>query len=126
MSKNAWRILHDDPPALIRLCARRRVRGKTVRAMALQEIAITSGLPLARVQVISQSTSWDGITIPEAERFIAGCNFDPLDPADRNRQSAYERSCKTSRSKFAFLKKSPWWLSEFLPLIQLLRARKVS
>lgn len=122
----AWQLLTANPPAKVRLMARRRVLGKTVRAVSLQEISIASGLPLARVQAISQSTTWDGITIPEAERFIAGCNFDPLSPADRNRQSAYTRSCKSRKSQFAFLRKSPWWETEFLPLIQLLRSRRVS
>lgn len=128
MSKPAWKILHKHPPALIRLWARRRVKTKTVRAISLQEIAIASGLPLARVQVIAASLNWTGITIPEAERFIAGCNFDPLDPADRNRQSSYERSClkRNSSSRFAYLKKSPLWLTEFRPLIERLRSQKAS
>lgn len=106
--------------------ARRKLVGKTVRAISIQEIAIASGMPLARVSAIAQSTTWDGVTIPEAERFCAACGFDPLNPDDRNRQSAYNRSCKTRRSQFAFLKKSPWWESEFLPLIQLLKQNKAS
>ncbi len=128
MSKSAWKILSKNPPALIRLMARRRVKTKTVRAVSLQEIAIASGLPLARVQIIAQSLNWDGISIPEAERFIAGCNFDPLDPADRNRQTSYERSCKkrTKSSHFAYLKKSPLWQTEFLPLIERLTLPKAS
>ena len=115
MSKTPWQQMHANPPALVRLCARRRLKRKTVRAISLQEIAIASGLPLARVQVISQSLNWEGISIPEAERFCAGCNFDPMNPVDRNRQSAYRRSCKNQ--PFAFLRKSPWWETEFLPLI---------
>jgi len=124
--RSPWKLLYDHPPALIRLCARRRVRGKTVRAISLQEIAIASGLPLARVQVISQSVTWDGVTIPEAERFVAGCNFDPLNPADRNRQNAYKRSCTTRPSKFLFLRQSPWWETEFRPLIDLLKSARAS
>lgn len=120
--KSPWKLLQKHPPALIRLQARRRVAGKTVRAVSLQEIAIASGLPLARVQVISQSMNWDGITIPEAERFVRGCNFDPLNAADRNRQSAYKRSCQNQ--PFAFLRRSPWWETEFRPLIQSLKLRR--
>lgn len=126
MSKSAWKILSSHPPAKIRLMARRRLAGKTVRAVSIQEIAIASGLPLTRVKVIAQQLDWKGVDIPEAERFCAGCNFDPLDPDDRNRQSAYERSCKNRQSQFAFLRKSPWWETEFLPLIESLKRRKAS
>lgn len=126
MRKTPWKLLHEHPPALVRLCARRRVRGKTVRALSIQEIALAAGLPLARVQAISQSVDWEGISIPEAERFVAGCGFDPLNGQDRNRQSAYRRACQKTPSKFAFLKRSPWWKTEFLPLIERLRSRKAS
>ena len=117
MRKTAWKLLNDHPPALIRLMARRKVVGKRVRAMSLQEIAIAAGMPLSRVDVIGRSVSWSGISVPEAERFCVGCGFDPLCPADRNRKSAYERSCKARRSKFQYLKDSPHW-SEFLSLIR--------
>jgi hypothetical protein len=124
--KSPWKILHAHPPALVRLCARRPVKGKTIRAVSIQEIAITSGLPLERVREISQSVNWDNITIPEAERFIAGCNFDPLSSNDRNRQSAYNRSCQNRKPQFKFLKASPWWETEFLPLIRLLQSQRAS
>lgn len=128
MSRLPWKLLHDNPPARVRLYARRRVKTKTVRAISLQEIAIASGLPLARVQTISQCLNWEGITITEAERFVAGCGYDPLNPQDRNRQSAYDRSCQTRQkmTSFTYLKKSPFWATEFLPLIKRLKARKQS
>jgi hypothetical protein len=124
--KSGWKFLASYPPAKIRLMARRRMAGKTVRAVSLQEIAIASGLRLARVKVISQQLDWVGVDILEAERFCAACNFDPLNPDDRNRQFAYERSCKTRKRRFAFLRKSPWWETEFLPLIESLRHRRAS
>lgn len=124
MSKTAWQLLNSHPPALIRLMARRRVKGKTVRAVSLQEIAIASGMPFARVQAIAQSATWEDITVAEAERFILACNFDPLSSADRNRQGAYERSCKNRQTQFAFLRKSPWWATEFLPLIESLKSHR--
>lgn len=97
-----------------------------MRAVSLQEISIVAGIPLPRTEAISKSLDWEGITVAEAERFIRGCNFDPLDPADRNRQAAYNRSCQHRRTKFTFLKKSPLWATEFLPLIQLLKSRRAS
>ena len=96
-----------------------------MRAVSLQEIAIAAGMPLHRVQQIAHSLTWENVTISEAERFILGCNFDPLNPADRNRQSAYERSCQ-NRSPFAFLRKSPLWVTEFLPLIESLKSLHAS
>lgn len=124
---NAWKILADHPPCLVRLLARRKVKGKQVRAISSQEVAITSGLKLPRVHAISQMTSWDEVAVAEAERFVAGCGFDPLKAADRNRKSAYQRSCKTQNSQmFTYLRSSPLWQSEFVPLIRLLQSRRSS
>lgn len=110
--------------------ARRKVApgSKHVRAVSIEEIAIAAGLPLARVQAIAGSMSWDHITIPEAERFVAACGFDPLNPNDRNRKKAYERTCqkRPPTKRFAYLRNSPWWEKEFLPLIQRLQSRKAS
>ena len=119
--KSAWKHLADHPPVLCRLLARRRIKAKQVVAMSSQEVAISSGLPLSRVIEISRLTSWDTVTVAEAERFLAGCGFDPLKAEDRNRKNAYQRSCK-NRTKFVYLKSSPLWKTEFVPLIRLLKA----
>jgi hypothetical protein len=99
---------------------------KHVRAVSIQEIAIASGMPLSRVKEIAQSVTWDDITITEAERFCVGCNFDPLNPVDRNRQAAYERTCKTRPHRLEFMLKAPWWQTELRPLIEKLRRAKNS
>jgi hypothetical protein len=125
---SAWRILASTPPAMIRLMARRRIRGKHVRAVSFEELAIASGIAPPRLREIIMSTSWDGITIPEAERFIAACGFDPLNPQDRNRKKSYELICqkRPPEKRFMYLRKSPWWEKEFLPLIRLLTLPKAS
>ena len=46
--KSCWKILEEHPPALVRLLARRRLKGKLVSAMSAQEVAIQAGLPLSR------------------------------------------------------------------------------
>ena len=119
-SINFWKAFVDHPPALIRLLARRR-KGRTVTAITSEEIAIASGIPLARVHAISQSTDWGDITITEAERFCAGCNFDPTNGRDRNRERAYSAKCKTTRPRFQWIQKHPRFASEFRPLIVLLQ-----
>lgn len=111
---------------MIRLYARRTFSPKHVRAVSLQEIAIASGIPLARVKEIAQSVTWDGITITEAEHFCVACNFDPLNPVHRNRQAAYERTCKHRPHKLQFLMKAPWWETESKPLIEKLRRARLS
>lgn len=103
---------------MVRLFARRNGR-----AISREEIAITSGIPLARIIEISQSLSWDGITIPDPERFCAACHFDPTNPNDLRRQRNYAYVCnrkKMGRIPY-YLRASPYWLTEFLPLIQRLR-----
>jgi len=122
-------ILINHPPAAVRLFARRKKspKSKQIEVLTLQEIAISSGLPMVRVKAISQMVTWDTVTIPEAERFCAGCQFDPLNPADRNRKSAYTRSCqKKSTPPYSYLRKSPLWLTEFVPLIRRLQSQKRS
>lgn len=108
--------------------ARRQVKGKCVRALTLQEIAIASGLSLDRVTQISWQTDWDSISITEAERFLAGCNFDPLSAEDRNRKNAYVRASRKRNpaSIFAYLKRSPLWKSQYQPRISLLKSLSTS
>jgi hypothetical protein len=66
---NTWRCFADHPPVLVRLLARRRLNGKHVEAMATEDIAIASGIPLDRILEISKSTSWDKVSMGETERF---------------------------------------------------------
>ena len=117
--KSPWQHLQDHPPALVRLFARRRTPDGVLTVMTLQEIAIASGITLARVREISTQIDWSGVTVEEAQRFIAGCAFDPLSYRDRNRKAAYTRKCP----KFRYLKASPLWKNELAPLIFRLRSK---
>lgn len=119
-SINFWSAFHEHPPLLVRLLARRREPGRAVAAVSTEEIAIMSGIPLARVREISNEQNWDTVSISEAERFCLGCSFDPTNPKDRNRLRAYKASCQKnpSRKWFSYLRNSPWFASEFEPLIQ--------
>ena len=100
--------------------------GKNVVSLSLREIAIGSGLPLSRIEQIAGQTSWNGITIDEAERFVAGCQFDPFSYRDRNRKSSYTRSCQRTKQTFRYLRTDPAWETELKPLIKRLQSRKLS
>lgn len=120
---NTWHCFATHPPVLVRLLARRRLKGKHVEAMSTEDIAIASGIPLDRVIEISRSTTWDAVTIGEAERFILACRWDPTSPQDRHRYLSYKHRCKQKPTAnwFSYLKKSPWWEREFAPLISILK-----
>jgi hypothetical protein len=128
MRKTPWQHLKANPPAFVFLMARRCTNGKNVRSLSLEEVAIGGGLTLDRTREISWQISWDGVSIPEAERYLAGCNFDPLNADDRNRKGAYVRASKKRNpaSIYAYLKNSPLWTKEYLPRINLLRFPKKS
>lgn len=121
-----WEALEAFPPILVRLAARRCVAGKNVVALSHQEIAITAGIPLTRVVQISESFSFDDVTVGETRRFCAACNFDPTRPADRERQREYLRQCQIRQMHQPpyYLRHSPWWESQFQPLILRLRLIK--
>jgi len=113
-----WERLEQFPPPLVRCLARQRARGKAVRALSDQEVAIQSeGLTTLKVRELSMLPSWDGIPIGDARKFCKGCRFDPLSADDRNRAGAYMRS----NPQFTFLQNHPHWESTFLPLIKLFK-----
>lgn len=95
-------------------------------ALTNREIAIASGIRLARVEQIAGQVTWAAVTLDECERFLAGCNFNPLDFRDRNRHLAYIRSCKTTKTKFRYLTTHPAWHTEMKPVRDRLRARLAS
>ena len=116
---NFWKAFADNPPILVRLLARQRTKGSAIAAISMEEIAIASGLPLVRVQEISGMLDWSAVTLFEAQRFCAGCLFDPTNPQDRNRKRSYTASCRKNptRQWFSYLRRSPLFKSEFEPLI---------
>lgn len=120
-----WQALHAFAPIMVRLAARRVVAGKNVVGLSHQEIAIETGITFARVLEISESFDWQCVTIGEAEAFCRACNFDPTCAGDRERQREYIRRCQTKHPGRAphYLTCSPFWATQFLPLVQRLRSR---
>ena len=115
-SRTAWEIIALFPPPLVRLMARRRVGSRTILALSDEEVALRSGMPMARVQEIYFLIDWDHVTIDEMRKFCKGCAFDLFNSDDRNRAFSYQRSCGGTPS-FFYLKRSPHWESVFKPLI---------
>jgi hypothetical protein len=122
---NFWEALHAYPPAVIRLAARATTAGKHVRALSHREIAITANIPLARVLEISQLLTWEPVLIGEAKRFCEACGFDPTNAQHRRRQCGYLRKCQQKYPGRAphYLRTSPLWSTEILPLIQSVRSQ---
>lgn len=119
-----WEALEAFPPIFVRLAARRRVAGKNVTALSHEEIAITTGIPLERIVEISESFTWENVTIGEARSFCRACEFDPTRAEDRERQREYLRSCQKRYPDRPphYLRNSPWWNSQFQPLIHRLKS----
>lgn len=113
---------------MVRLAARRSTGGKHVVALSHQEIAIASGITFARVLEISESFDWRRVFISEVEAFCRACNFDPTCAGDRERQREYIRRCqKQSPGRPPhYLMCSPFWATQFLPLIHRLRSQPQS
>ena len=121
-----WQALDAFAPIVVRLSARFVYVHDHPRAISIREIAISSGIPLSRVIQISESFSWDDVTIGEARRFCAACNFDPTSAKDRRRQNDYIQKCQTHPNRPPhFLKVSPFWETELLPLIHRLRSHPI-
>jgi len=117
-----WESLRAYPPIFVRISARCSTGGNNRRALSSEELAISSDIPLDRIHEISTHLAWDEITVGEAERFCKACNFDPTNPAHIKRQREYARSCLTHphRIPFLYLRRSPWWVTEFKPLVELM------
>ena len=118
----SWEMFDKFPPPLVRCLARRKVAGSHIVALSDQEIAMSADLSLDKIKEISQSLTWDDITIEEAQKFCSACNFDVFNSLDRNRAGAYLRK----GAKFLYLRTSPYWVDTFLPLIKLMRKSGVN
>lgn len=122
-----WAYLSAYSPLMVRLCARRPIGGKHVAAMSTQEIALSSGLPAARIAEISLSLTWDDVTISEARRFCSACNFDPTRRLDRDKQARYVIACRKNPNRIPhYLRVSPHWESEFVHLLRHLQTSSES
>lgn len=118
-----WDYLRAFPPISVRLAARRKITVSSVLALSNRELAIRTNIPLSRIIEISESFSWDDVTISEAERFCEACEFDPTIYAHRERQMTLISRCLKTQVNRAprFLRKSPSWPTEFMPLLKRLQ-----
>ena len=118
----SWDMFQKFPPPLVRCLARRKVAGSHIVALSDEEIAMTADLSLDKGKEISQSITWDGLSVKDAKNFCKACNFDIFNSLDRNRAGAYLRK----GAKFLYLRSSPYWGDTFLPLIKLMREAGVN
>lgn len=118
--RTCWQYFTQFPPPFVRLLARQGSGGATA-AITDAELAIRSGLSIDRVRAISRMPNWDEVAIGEARKFFEACGFDPTCANHRQRVAVYEAVCRRRNSApFFYLRRSPKWEGEFLPLIQLL------
>jgi hypothetical protein len=116
-----WSYFDGFPPPFVRLLAKYPGSGMRDMAVADAEIALRANMTITRVREISRTPSWDGITTGEMRRFFSACNFDPTKARDRQRVYQYQRICQIRQSDpFQYLRRSPKWESEFLPLVKML------
>ncbi len=119
-----WRALEEFPPYYVRLLAKRPGSGLQDLALTDADIAIKSGIPLVRVREISRLENWHDCTIREIHAFTLACGIDPANPTHRARIHQYEYVCKKRQAKpFQWIRLSPKYESEFLPLLMLLRSK---
>ena len=79
--RKGWAVVEEFPPIFVRLLARERIlnaNGKTsaVRVLSDEEIAINSGMEIARIKEVSKQYDWNEVEVGEAKQFCLGCNFD--------------------------------------------------
>lgn len=118
--RSFWEILEAYPPYYYRLWAKRSPRV----ALTDAEIAIASGIDLNRVRAIFRMENWHAVAVGELLSLMAACNFDLLDRRQRHRAAHYDYICKKRNvTPFQWLRESPKWESEFLPLIRQMQSR---
>lgn len=118
VSRTPWEFFEAYPPPYCRLLAKEPGGGTADMAVTDAELAIRSGIPINRVREISRLDSWASVPLDEARRFFAACNFDPTSAQDRSRVNNYEKICTKRKSvPFHYLRRSPKWETEFLPLL---------
>ena len=123
-NRTPWQYLEAYPPPYCRLLAKEPGGGTSDMAVTDAELAIRSGISISRVREISRMDDWGAVTFDEARRFFDACNFDPTSASHRNRVTKYETVCTKRKSvPFHYLRRSPKWETEFLPL--LLRIKRI-
>lgn len=113
-----WEAWQKFPPAYVRLLAK---QGHAL-GMSDAEISIASGIELNRVReikvIVDPFAADSPISMGEALRYSAACNFDPTNAKHRSRAHNYERICaKRNVTPFLYLRRHPKFESEILPVL---------
>lgn len=120
LSRTPWEYFEAYPPPYCRMLAKKPGSGLCDMAVTDAELAIRANIPISRIREISQLESWADVPMDEMRRFFDACNFDPTNASHRQRIRTYEYKCKTRKcAPFNYLRKSPKWETEFLPLLLL-------
>ena len=115
--KTFWKFLEAYPPPFCRLFGKEKGGGTADMAITDSMVALRSGLPIDRIRHIARQETWDDVPLGEMRKFLQACNFDPTNSLHRIRITKYEKSCKLRKVvPFRYLRQSPKWESEFLPL----------
>lgn len=118
--RSPWDYLDAFPPPYCRLLGKEPGGGSADMAIPAAILAIRANLRLSRVWEICQQETWDDIPTSEMRRFFKGINFDPTNAQDRARVTKYEIICQERKTApFHYLRRSPKWETEFLPLLLL-------
>lgn len=116
-NKTFWAFLAAYPPPFCRLFGKEKGGGTAEMAITDAMVALRTGMPIDRVRHIARQESWDEVPLGEIKKFLQACNFDPTNSMHRIRINNYEKLCKQRKVvPFRYLRKSPKWESEFLPL----------
>lgn len=116
-----WQALEHYPPVYVRLLAKKGTLGRAIYALTDAELAIMTGMTIERIREISRMLTWDEVTLGECRSFCDAARFDPTVGSFRKRVYNYRARCqKLNQIPFHYLRVSPKWESEFLPLIRLL------
>lgn len=121
MTSNFFKRARRFPPVVVRMLAR-VPRGRPLTSL---EISKASNIPVARVDSISRSTSWQGIDIYEMQAFCSACRVDFASRKSMKRVDTYIRGVTINGKRvpptYSYLRKSPDWEKEFLPLVLILK-----
>lgn len=113
-----WEYIEAFPPPYCRCFGKREGSGRADMAITDAELAIGANIPIDRVREISRMTTWQGVPFDEMQRFFVGCKFDPTNSVHRHRITEYQKICKKRKVvPFQYLRLSPKWETEFLPLL---------
>lgn len=112
---NFWQTSELIPPILARLMAR-KTHGRPLTDV---EIARAAGLTADRVFILQNMTSWNDISIVEAQKFLVGCGIDFCNRRQMDRTRAYlPRSGNKHITSWKYLRMSPEWRTKYEPLMR--------